>query len=103
MAQMVKNLPAMQENRVQSLGPKKIPWGREWLPTVVFLPRESNGQRSLVGYSPWGRKESDMTKRLTLSLSRINICICLFSLFQILFPYMLLYSYNNIYYNTYTL
>ena len=66
---MVKNLPAMQENWIQSLGPEKIPWGREWLPTLVFLPRESNGQRKLVGYSPWGRKESDMTKRLTLSLS----------------------------------
>ena len=31
----------------------KIPWGREWLPTLAFLPGESLGQRSLVGYSPW--------------------------------------------------
>ena len=37
----------------------KIPWRRKWQPTPVFLPGESHGQRSLVGYSPWGRKESD--------------------------------------------
>ena len=35
-------------------------------PTPVFLSGESHGQRSLPGYSPWGRKESDMTERLTL-------------------------------------
>ena len=35
----------------------KIPWRREWLPTPVSLAGESHGQRSLVGYSPWGRKE----------------------------------------------
>ena len=58
MAQMVKNLSAMQGTQVQSwVG--KIPWRREWLPTAVFLPGESHGQRSLVGYRPWGRKESD--------------------------------------------
>ena len=34
---------------------------RAWQPTPVFLPRESHGQRSLVGYSPWGRKEANMT------------------------------------------
>ena len=47
----------------------KIPWRREWLPTLVFLPGEFHGQRSLAGYSPWGRKESDTTQQLTLSLS----------------------------------
>ena len=36
-------------------------YNREWQPTPVFLPRESHGQRSLVGYSPWDHKESDMT------------------------------------------
>ena len=41
---------------------RKIPWRRKWQPTPVFLPRESHGQRSLVGYSPWGCKESDMTE-----------------------------------------
>ena len=42
----------------------KILWRREWQPTPVLLPGKSHGQRSLVGYSPWGRKESDMTERL---------------------------------------
>ena len=41
----------------------KIPWRRKWHPTPVFLPGESHGGRSLVGYSPWGHKESDMTER----------------------------------------
>ena len=35
---------------------------RKWQPTPVFLPGESHGQRSLVGYSPWGHKESDTTE-----------------------------------------
>ena len=34
----------------------KIPWRRKWQPTPVFLPRESHGQKSLAGCSPWGRK-----------------------------------------------
>ena len=55
-AQRIKRPPAMLETRVQSwVG--KIPWRRKWQPTPVFLPGESHGQRSLVGYSPWGRKE----------------------------------------------
>ena len=41
---------------------EKIPWRRAWQPTPVFLPGESQGQRSLVGYSLWGRKESDATQ-----------------------------------------
>ena len=40
----------------------KIPWRREWQPTPVFLPGESQGQRSLVGYSPRGCKDSDKTE-----------------------------------------
>ena len=36
---------------------------RTWQPTPVFLPRKSHGWKSLVGYSPWGRKESDTTER----------------------------------------
>ena len=61
---MVKNLHAVQETQVQSLG-WKILWRRKWQPTPVFLPGESHGQRSLAGYSPWGRKESDPTEQLT--------------------------------------
>ena len=47
-----------------SFGPwvRKIPWRRKWQPTPVFLPGKSHGQRSLVGYSPWGHKESDTTE-----------------------------------------
>ena len=41
---------------------RKIPWRRIWQPTPVFLPGESHGQRSLAGYSPQGRKESDTTE-----------------------------------------
>ena len=44
----------------------RSPWRREWQLTTVFLPRDFHGQRSLVGYSPWGDKELDMTEQLTL-------------------------------------
>jgi len=40
----------------------KIPWRRVWQHTPVFLPGKSHGQRKLVGYSPWGLKESDTAK-----------------------------------------
>ena len=43
---------------------RKIPWRRKWESTPVLLPGKSHGQRSLVGYSPWGHKVSDMTERL---------------------------------------
>ena len=41
----------------------KIRWRRKWQSTPVLLPGKSHGQRNLVGYSPWGRKESDTTER----------------------------------------
>ena len=41
---------------------EKIPWRRVWQPTPVFLPGESHGPRSLVGYGPWGHKEWDTTE-----------------------------------------
>ena len=52
----------------------KIPWRRAWQPTPVFLPRESHGQKSLGGYSPWGRKESNATWQLnnTLRYQKLN-------------------------------
>ena len=61
-AQTVKDPPAMQETQDRSLT-RDDPLGypsREQLPTPVFLPGESYGQRSLAGYSPWGHKESGM-------------------------------------------
>ena len=63
---MVKNLPAMQEARGFDPCIRKIPWRREWQPTAVFLSGESQGQRSLEGYSPWGHTESDTTERLSM-------------------------------------
>jgi len=51
-------------NSVQSLFGKML-WRRRQQPTPVFLPEKSRGQRSLVGYSPKGHKESDMTERLS--------------------------------------
>ena len=41
---------------------RKIPWRKAWQPSVVLLPGDSHGQRSLVGYSPWGRTELGMTE-----------------------------------------
>ena len=76
-AQTVKNLPTMQETWVWTLG-LAIPWRRAWQPTPVFLSGEFHGQRSLVGYSPWGRQESDTSEWLALSLSYIyNVKIAL--------------------------
>ena len=42
---------------------RKAPWRRKWQPTPVFLPGESHRERNLVGYSPQGHKESNMTGR----------------------------------------
>ena len=59
--------PACQRRRCQRWGLHpwvgKILWRRKWEPTPVFLPGASHGQRSLVGYSPWGRKEYDTTEQ----------------------------------------
>ena len=63
-AQMVKNLPVMQESQVQSWA-RKILWRRKWLPTPVLLPGKCHGQKSLAGYSPWGCKETGRTEQLT--------------------------------------
>ena len=57
--QTVKNLLTMRRPCLDSWV-QKISWRREWQPTPVFLPGEFHGQRNLVGYSPWGRQESDM-------------------------------------------
>ena len=63
-AQTVKRLSTMRETRVRSwVG--KILWIRKWQLTPVFLPGKSHGWRSPVGYTPWGRKELDMTEPLT--------------------------------------
>ena len=62
----VKNPPAKWEMWVWSrIG--KIPWRRDWLCTLVFLPGEFCGQRSPAGPSPWGREQLEMTERLSLT------------------------------------
>ena len=43
-------------------GSGRFPWRKKWQPTPVLLPGESHGWRSLLGYSPWGCKESDTTE-----------------------------------------
>ena len=63
MFMIVKRLPAMWETRVRSLG-REDPLEKEMPPTPVLLPGRFHGRRSLVGYSPWGHKESDMTEQL---------------------------------------
>ena len=60
--QVVKNLPANTRDRFNPWV-RKIPWRRKWQPTPIFLPEELRGQRSLAGYSPWGRKESGTTEK----------------------------------------
>ena len=60
---MVKHLPAILETQVRSLG-REDTLEKEWQPTPVLLLGKSYEQRSLVGYCPWGHKESDMTERL---------------------------------------
>ena len=59
---VVKNLPvkAGDEGKSLKFGPwvGKIPWRRKQQPTLVFLLGKSHGQRGLVGYSPWGPKET---------------------------------------------
>ena len=62
-AQRLKCLLAMWETQVQSLG-REDPLEKEMAAHSSILPGESHGWRSLVGYSPWGRKESDTTERL---------------------------------------
>ena len=68
---MVENLPTMQEMGVRSLGQEDALEEGMAL-TLVFLPGESHGQRSLMGYSLWGHKESDTTEGLTQEYKPIN-------------------------------
>ena len=89
---VARKIPWMEEpGRPQSIGSLRVRhdwatslslstfmhWRRKWQPTPVFLPGESQGQRSLVGCSPWGRTELDMTeaswrrRRLSKWLGRV--------------------------------
>ena len=82
MKDLIFNIPFFQLNPPERLYPsinlridkvfKKLTWTRKWQHTPVFLPGETPGQRSPVGYSPWGHKESYMTERLILLLKRLK-------------------------------
>ena len=62
---MINNPLAMQETWVPSLG-QEDPLQKRMATSLVFLPGEFHGLRSLVGYSPWGSKELNTTVQLTL-------------------------------------
>ena len=63
----------------------EIPWRRGWLPSSVFMPGTSHGQRSLVDCSPWAHKASDMTEQLTLTFPQPLLSLQWFLwLFQVL-------------------
>ena len=62
--QLVKNLHTVGDlGSIPEL--ERFPWRRAWQPTPVFVPGDPLGQRSLVGYSLWGCRESDTTERLS--------------------------------------
>ena len=67
--------PACQCRRCKGCGfdpqVRKIPWRKKWQATPVFLPRESHGQRSLAGHSPWAHKESETTEWLSTSTASV--------------------------------
>ena len=67
---------------------KKISYSRKWQPTPVFLPREFRGQRSLVWFSPWVCKESDMAEQLSTSMYKWHHTIFIF----LCFPYFTKYN-----------
>ena len=67
-AQTEKNPPVRQRHRFDPWV-RKIPWRRKWQPTLVSLPGKSHEQRNLVGYCPWGLKESDTATNTLTFLS----------------------------------
>ena len=73
---------------------KVNPWRKEWLLSPVFLPREFHWQRSLVGYSPWCCKESDMTEWLELT----SYFLSFFNRFLAVFVVLLCSSFLLIYF-----
>ena len=76
---VVKNLPPMQETWAELLHWEEPPRRRAWQLTLVFLPGESHGQRSLVGYGPWGGKSWTQVKWLN---NIVDYTVVLFSAVQ---------------------
>ena len=73
MAQKVKNLSAMQETWVRSLGQEDPLEKRMVNPLQFSCLEKPHRQRSLAGYSPWGHRELDMTEQLTLYIYNMHI------------------------------
>ena len=75
---VVKNLRANAGHHGFHPWVGKIPWRRKWQPTPVFLPGKSRGQRSLVGYSPWGHKRIGhnlVTKQQQQQIVGLQYCV----------------------------
>ena len=72
MAQMVKNQLAKQEYQVRPLG-QEDPLEKGMAIISVFFLGEVHGERSLVGYSPWGRKELDTTEQLHVRFTTVQM------------------------------
>ena len=68
---MVKNLPTMRQTQVQALG-QEDPLEKGTATTLVFLPGESHGQKSLAGYGPWDHKELDTTEHISTHIHSGN-------------------------------
>ena len=77
----------MQEMQEAEFDPwiRRIPWRWKWQPTLVFFPGEFHGLRSLVGCSPWGRKELDTTEQLSTRIRKTCWVCSLALLFAISF------------------
>ena len=73
---MVKNSSANAGDTGSIPGLGKSPGEGAWQPTPVFFPGKSHGQRSLTGYSPWGRKKSDMNERPSISIYITDSLCC---------------------------
>ena len=77
---MVKNPPA-DAGPAGLICVRKIPWGRKWPLTPVFLPGNFHGQRSLVGYGPWGHKrfEHDLETKTIYTIMYICMYMCIYA------------------------
>ena len=97
-----ENMPTNAGDMDSIPGSGKFPWRRKWQPTPVFLPGEYHGQRSLVGYSPWGHKrlEYDLNNnnsnnnKLCISISHVtsNCLLVWFAFFACLALSFFVYS-----------
>ena len=70
---MVKNVSANAGDKGSIPGVGKIPWRRKWQPTPVSLPGKSQGQRRLMGHSPWGSQDLDTIERLNNNSSNPDL------------------------------